>query len=396
MFEKALRGGRVYWTWLGVLIAFVGSSLLVYLYQYRQGLWVTGLSRDVSWGLYIAQFTFMVGVAVSSVMVVLPYYVYNFRAFDRMAVLAQFLAVGSVIVSLVFVTTDLGKPMRLLNVPLHPTLHSMLFWDMVFLTGYLGLNLVIGWTALSAEEQDAPPPGWLRPLIYLSIPWAASAHTITALIYAGTPGREFWLTAIMAPRFLVTAFAAGPALLIILATTIEKLTVFKPGEQAIQKLATITLYALILDMFFLGLEFFTAFYSQIPRHMESFRYLLFGLGGNSAMVPWYWIMIISILSAIALLFIPSTRKSRVRLVVTCTIAFTGLWIDKGFTLVVAAFIPNTFNQIKEYPPTSPEIMITLGIYCLGALIVTVLYKVAISVKGGREEGVISGKGGKAP
>jgi Ni/Fe-hydrogenase subunit HybB-like protein len=389
MFEKALRGGRSYWTWLGVLIAFAGSSLLVYLYQYRQGLWVTGLSRDVSWGLYIAQFTFMVGIAVSCVMVVLPYYVHNFRAFGRICILAQFLAVGSVIISLLFVVTDLGKPMRLLNVPLHPTLHSMLFWDMIFLTGYLGLNLVIGWTVLSAEEQDAPPPGWIRPLIYLSIPWAASAHTITALIYAGTPGREFWLTAIMAPRFLVTAFAAGPALLIILSTILEKVTGFKPGEEAIQKLATITLYALILDMFFLALEFFTAFYSQIPRHMASFRYLLFGLGGNSAMVPWYWIMIVSLLSAAALLFIPSTRKSRARLMVTCTVAFIGLWIDKGFTLVVAAFIPNTFNQIKEYPPTGPEIMITLGIYCLGALIVTVLYKVAIAVEGGREDGLFS-------
>ena len=387
MFEKALKGGLGYWTWLGVLIAFAVSSLLVYLYQYRQGLWVTGLSRDVSWGLYIAQFTFVVGIAVSSVMVVLPYYVHNFRAFGRICILAQFLAVGSVIISLLFVITDLGKPMRLLNVPLYPTLHSMLFWDMIFLTGYVGLNLVIGWTVLSAEEQDASPPGWLRPLIYLSIPWAASAHTITALIYAGTPGREFWLTAIMAPRFLVSAFAAGPALLIVLSTIIEKVTGFKPAEEAIQKLATITLYALILDMFFLALEFFTAFYSQIPRHMGSFRYLLFGLGGNSAMVPWYWIMIVSLLSATALLFIPSTRRSRARLVVTCTIAFIGLWIDKGFTLVVAAFIPNTFNQIKEYPPSGPEIMITLGIYCLGALLVTVLYKIAIAVQGGREDGL---------
>ena len=114
--------------------------------------------------------------------------------------------------------------------------------------------------------------------------------------------------------------------------------------------------------------------------MGSFRYLLFGLGGNSAMVPWYWIMIIAIVSATGLLFIPSTRRSRSRLVATCVIAFIGLWIDKGFTLVVAAFIPNPFNEIREYPPTAPEIMITLGIYCLGALIITVLYRIAIAVE----------------
>jgi len=256
----------------------------------------------------------------------------------------------------------------------------MLFWDMIFLNGYLVLNLVAGWSILSAHAQDLAPPRWIKPFIYLSIPWAVFMHMITAFIYAGTPGREFWLTAIMTPRFLVSAFAAGPILLIILGTFIEKMTGYSLGKQGIQKLVTIALYMLMLDLFFIGLEFFTAFYSHIPAHMATFRYILLGVHGNDALRPWYWAMLIALLSTIILFFIPATRKKRVILVIACVIGFIGLWIDKGFVLVVAAFIPNPFGQIKEYPPTGPEIMITLGIYGLGALIITLLYKITASVE----------------
>jgi Ni/Fe-hydrogenase subunit HybB-like protein len=347
MFEKALHGSRAYWMWVGALAIFVTGSFLVYLYQYRQGLWITGLSRDVSWGLYISQFTFLVGVAASAVVVVLPFYLHNVEVFSRLTVLAQFLAIGAVVMSLLFVVTDLGKPMRLLNVPLYPTLHSMLFWDMIFLNGYLVLNLVTGWSILSAHDQDVVPPRWVKPFIYLSIPWAVLMHMITAFIYAGTPGREFWLTAIMTPRFLASAFAAGPLLLIILGTLIEKMTRYSLGSQAIQKLVTIALYMLMLDLFLIGLEFFTAFYSHIPAHTVTFRYLLFGLHGNDALRPWYWAMLLATLSTVVLFFIPATRKNRVLLVVASGIGFIGLWIDKGLVLVGPPLSPTLSDRSES-------------------------------------------------
>jgi Ni/Fe-hydrogenase subunit HybB-like protein len=384
MFEKALHGSRGYWIWVGALALFVTGSFLVYVYQYREGLWITGLSRDVSWGLYISQFTFLVGVAASAVVLVLPFYLHNVEVFSRAALLAQFLAIGAVVMSLLFIVTDLGKPMRLFNVPLHPTLHSMLFWDMIFLNGYLVLNLVTAWSILSAHDQDVAPPRWVKPFIYVSIPWAVLMHMITAFIYAGTPGREFWLTAIMTPRFLASAFAAGPILLIILGTLIEKMTGCSLGRQAIQKLVTIALYMLILDLFFIGLEFFTAFYSHIPAHTVTFRYLLLGLHGNDALRPWYWAMLLATLSTVVLFFIPVTRKKPTILLIASIIGFIGLWIDKGFVLVVAAFIPNPFGEITEYPPTGREILITLGIYAVGAIIITLLYKIVVGIEKKRE------------
>lgn len=381
MIEKALHGGKGYWAWIIFLAAGIGVGLFAYLYQLKEGLWLTGMSRNVSWGFYISQFTFLVGVAASVLMVVLPLYLHDFKAFAPITALAQFLTVGALAMSLLFIFSDVGMPMRILNVPLNPTPGSMLFYDTLFLPGFMLLNLVIGWTAVGAEKRETPLPGWIKGLIYLSLPWAVIMHTVTAFIYAGTPGRGFWMTAIMAPRFLTTAFAAGTALLIILSMVLKSLTRFDAGEKAIWKLVTILLYSLIIDAFFLAVEYFTAFYSHVPAYSETFRYLFFGIDGNTAFVPWFWSMNLAILIAILLLAIPGARTSCFRLMAACIIALAGLWIDKGFLLVPAAFIPNVFGRIMEYPPSWVELTVSLGIYCLGMLMITALYKVTLAIKG---------------
>ena len=380
MIEKALHGGKGYWTWIIFLAAGVGVGLWAYLYQLHEGLWLTGMSRNVSWGFYISQFTFLVGVAASVLMVVLPLYLHDFKAFAPITALAQFLTVGTLAMSLLFIFSDVGMPMRILNVPLNPTPGSMLFYDTIFLPGFMLLNLVIGWTAVGAEKRETPLPGWIKGLIYVSFPWAVIMHTVTAFIYAGTPGRGFWMTAIMAPRFLTTAFAAGTALLIIISMLLKILTRFNAGEKALSKLVTLLLYSLIIDAFFLAVEYFTAFYSHVPAYSETFRYLFFGIDGNNAFVPWFWSMNLTLLVAILLLAIPGVRASRSRLGLACIIALAGLWIDKGFLLVPAAFIPNVFGRIMEYPPSWVELTVSFGIYCLGTLMITAFYKVAVVVK----------------
>ncbi len=382
MLEKALTGSKNYWTWVTGLLILIGIGFGCYLWQFNVGLKITGLSRDVSWGFYIAQLTFLVGVAASAVMLVLPYYIHNYKTFGRITVLGEFLAVSAVTMCILFVFVDLGKPMRILNTLLHPTPNSILFWDIVVLNGYLGLNIVIGWAALGAEKKGVAPPFWTKPLIYISIPWAVSIHTVTAFLYAGLPGRHLWLTAIMAPRFLASAFAAGPALLILLALLIRRVTKFDPGEEAIGKLATITTYAAILNLFFVGLEFFTAFYSGIPSHQHSLTYLFAGLDGHGALVPWLWAsMILGVASVISLLIIKGKGlKNYIVLAWTCAALFISLWIDKGIGLVVGGFIPNPLEQVREYAPTAPELLISLAIYAIGALMLTVFYKISLAVK----------------
>jgi len=383
MLEKALSGSRRYWLWVFLLIFLSGIGLIFYLRQLSYGLGITGMSRDVSWGFYIGQFTFLVGVAASAVMLVLPYYLHNYKAFGRITILGEFLAVSSVTMCLLFIFVDMGQPMRIFNVLLHPTPNSIMFWDAVVLSGYLLLNIIVGWTVLGAERKEVPPPRWVKPLIYLSIAWAPSIHTVTAFLYSGLPGRHFWLSAIMAARFLASAFSSGPSLLIILALIIRKFTRFDPGREAIQALGKIVTYFMITNVFFLGLEFFTAFYSNIPGHVHTFQYLYAGIEGHGRLVPMMWASSILALIALILLLNPKTRRDEKTLAVAAAAVFLSLWIDKGFGLVVGGFIPNPFERITEYWPTMPETLITLGVWAAGILILTVLYKIAVAVKEGK-------------
>lgn len=379
MFEKALSGTKAYWSWIFFLLIFIGIGFACYLYQYDEGLGITGMGRDVSWGFYIAQFTFLVGVAASAVMLVLPYYLHDVKAFGKITILGEFLAIASVVMCILFVTVDVGYPNRILNILLYPSPKSILFWDFQVLTIYLLLNLFIGWNILNAERKAVAPPKWVTPLIYLSIPWAVSIHTVTAFLYAGMPSRHFWLTAIMAVRFLGSAFAAGPALLILLAFLVKRLTPFDAGQEAINKLKNIVTYAMLASIFFVLLELFTAFYSNIPGHKHAFQYLFWGLEGHNKYVPWTWISVVAgCLSA--LILVTPLRNSNAWLVAACIGVFGSLWIEKGLTLVVTGFLPSPLEHITEYAPTLPEIFVALGIWATGFLVLTLLYKIAISVK----------------
>jgi len=380
MFEKAVVGSRRYWLWILGLFLVIGVGFLCYLRQFTYGLGITGLSRDVSWGLYIAQFTFLVGVAASAVMVVLPYYLHNFKVFGKITILGEFLAISAVTMCMLFIFVDMGQPTRVMNVILHPTPHSMMFWDMVSLSGYLLLNGVIALVTLSAERNGVAPPKWIKPVILLSIPWAVSIHTVTAFLYNGLPGRSFWLTAILAPRFLASAFAAGPALLILLCLVIRKLTWFDAGREAIQKVALIVTYAMIVNVFFVLMEFFTVFYAGIPEHVRHFEYLYFGLHGHNSLAPWMWASTILAVVALALLIVPRFRHNEKILALACIVVFLSLWIDKGLGLIVGGFVPSPLETITEYSPTVPEIGITVAVWAIGCLMLTVFYKIALSVR----------------
>ncbi|MDR0433623.1 MAG: polysulfide reductase NrfD [Gracilibacteraceae bacterium] len=380
MLEKALSGSRRYYGWLAFLGLVVAIGLVAYCRQFTGGLGLTGMSRDVTWGLYISQFTFLVGVAASGVMVAIPYYLHNYKAFAKIVILGEFLAVAAVLMAMLFIFVDLGQPTRVLNVLLHPTPNSVMFWDMCVLAGYLVLNILIGWTALGAEKKGFPPPRWTRALAYVAIPWAVSIHTVTAFLYAGLPGRYYWLSAIMAARFLSSAFAAGPALLILLCLIMRRYTSFKATDESVGALAKIVCYAMIANVFFFLLEVFTAFYSNIPSHKASLLYLFFGLEGHANLVPFMWLAAVLAFAGILLLLVPKWRRRPKMLAAALIAVFAACWLDKGLGLILGGFVPNPFERVVEYIPTLNEILVMLGVYGLGFLALTVLYKVAAAVR----------------
>ncbi|MBW1817296.1 MAG: polysulfide reductase NrfD [Deltaproteobacteria bacterium] len=380
MLDRALQGGQKYWSWLIFLLVLMGIGFACYLYQFQEGLKVTGMGRDVSWGFYIAQFTYLVGVAASGVMVVLPYYIHDYKAFGRITILGEFLAIAAVIMCLLFIFVDLGYPLRILNVIMYPTPNSILFWDMIVLQVYLFLNILVGWNVLAAERKGIKYGKLVKTLVYISIPWAFSIHTVTAFLYAGLPGRHYWLTAIMAARFLSSAFAAGPAILILVCLVVRKFTKFDPGEQQLRTLGGIVAYAMIINVFFFLLEVFTAFYSQIPGHMHSLEFLFSGLDGYGYMAPWMWTATGFALIALVLLIIPATRRNLDTLAVACGAVIIATWIDKGLGLLIGGFTPNPFGRVTTYWPTAPEVFITIGVWATGFFVLTVLFKMAVSVK----------------
>ena len=381
MLELILKSKPRYYLWVGFLATLIGLGFLVYIVQAVYGLQITGLSRDVSWGFYISQFTYFVGVAASAVMLVLPAYFHHYDKFKRVIIFGEFMAVASVIMCMLFIVVDLGQPQRMLNVLLNPSPGSIMFWDMTVLFGYLILNLVIGWVTLESERHEINPPKWIKPLIYLSILWAFSIHTVTAFLYAGLPGRHYWLTAIMAARFLASAFCSGPAILMLLLMVVRRCTGFEPGRDAMRTLSTIITYAMCINVFFYLLEVFTAFYSGMPGHQHPMVFLFAGHDGQMSWVnSWMWTAAVFAILSLCLLIPPKLRENTTVLPWALVMLVIASWIDKGLGLLIGGFTPTPFETYVEYMPTLPELLIGLGIYAIGGLIITVLWKIALEVK----------------
>jgi Ni/Fe-hydrogenase subunit HybB-like protein len=376
MLELILKGRPRFYLWLCFLGAIFGLGFIVYIFQANIGLAITGMSRDVSWGLYIAQFTYFVGVAAGAVMLVLPAYFHHYEKFKRIIIFGEFMAVGAVIMCMLFIVVDLGQPQRALNVLLHPTPNSVMFWDMTVLFGYLLLNIIIGWVTLEAARNDVKPPKWIKVLIYISIIWAFSIHTVTGFLYAGIPGRHYWLTAIMAARFLASAFCSGPAILLLLLMAVRRVTGFEPGREAMKTLSTIITYAMCVNVFFYLLEIFTAFYSGIPGHQHSILYLFTGHDGHMAWInSWMWTAVVFAVLSLLMLIPPALRYNDKILPWALILLVIASWIDKSLGLLIGGFVPNMFETVTEYTPTIPEILVALG-----GIIISVLWKIAMDVK----------------
>ena len=383
-FRISFVGEWTYYAWMMLLTIVVLFGVNAYCRQLVSGLITTGMTDQVSWGLYIANFTFLVGMAAAAVMLVIPVYVYRNVELHDLVIFGELLAVSAIIMCLLFVTVDLGRPdrfhhlFRRFNFPL-----SMLTWDVIVLNGYLVLNLHIpGYMVYCAYRRRQPRKAlFLVPFVFTAIIWAISIHTVTAFLYVGLGGRPFWNSAIIAPRFLASAFAAGPAFIILALQVIDRFTTYHVPRQALMTLRQIILVALTINVFLLVSELFTEFYTG-STHIASMRYLYFGLHGYYGLVPWIWSSLVLSTIALIILYLPLARSVRY-LNVACVLLIVGIWIEKGMGLIVPAFIPTPLGEIVEYQPTINEILVTLGIWAFGMLIFTILVRITIPVLSGR-------------
>jgi len=382
-------GSKLYYAWCFSLLAIIVVGFRFYLMQHEVGLIATHMNDQVSWGLYIANFTYLVGAAAAAVLLVIPSYVYHFKPIKEIVVLGELFAASSIIMAILFVMVDLGRIDRFWHmIPFVGKMNfpqSLLAWDVLALNGYLFLNLLIP-IYLLVKFYYRKEPNWkfILPFILLSIPMAVAIHTVTAFLYNGLPARPFWNASILAPRFLASAFCSGPAIIIIIFQIIRKVSIshIEIEDEALFKISELIAYAMFLNLFLLSAELFKEYYSQTV-HIASFRYLFEGLHGHNQLVPWIWAAMVMNVIAFIIFLIPQTRKRLTTLNLGCLLIIIGVWIEKGPGFVVPGFVPDPLGEIYEYIPNLVELMVSFGIWATGLLIFTLLMKVAIPIETGK-------------
>jgi Ni/Fe-hydrogenase subunit HybB-like protein len=384
--QRLLKGPPIYYVWVLFLLVLIAVGVRAYGYQIKGGLAITGMTDQVSWGLYIGNFTFLVGVAAAAVLLIIPAYIYDFGPIKEITILGEVLAISALLMCMLFVTLDIGHPERIwhllpfLGTPNFPA--SLLVWDMLVLNGYLLINLFISTYLLAMIYLGKKEKKWLyMPIVLLSIPWAVGTHIITAYLYNGLGARPFWNTAILAPRFLASAFCSGPALSIIILQLIRKFTKFKVRDEALFKIAEMVCIAMGVNLLFLGAEVFKELYTD-SWHKAPVIYLFVGLHGHSGFVTWIWTAIILNFLGFLLLLIPATKRNVLTFNLACILVVIGIWLEKGLGFIVPGFIPTPLGEIWEYWPKMPEVLISVGVWGIGLLFYTLAIKVVIPIETG--------------
>ena len=378
-----LRGNWLYWSWIGVLAVLIVSGLLAYADQFAVGLALTAMRDQVSWAFYIGNFTFMVGVAAAAVVLVIPAYVYDWKPIREIAIIGELLAVSAILICLLFVMVDLGRPERFWHlIPMIGRLnfpHSIMAWDVIVLNLYLAINLIVVTHVLfSAYHGRAYSSRLVLPLVLLSIPTAIAIHTVTAFLYNGLAARPYWNASILAPQFLASAFSSGPAILLFVLQLMRRFTSFEIRDEAIQKIAELMAYAIFLNLFFHGAEVFKEYYSNTEHSLYT-RYWFEGIGEHRTLVPYAWTALGLQVLALGLFLVPAARRHPLTLNLGALATYAGCYIEKGMGLIIPGFTPDTLGEIYEYSPTATELRVAAGVFAIGFLVFTFLVRVAVPI-----------------
>ncbi len=386
------RGTAVYYAWIGLLLVLIAAGGAAYLRQLDDGMIVTNLRDQLSWGFYIGNFAFLVGVAAAAVVLVIPAYVYQWKPVKEVVLLGELMAVAAIVMCILFVTVDVGRPhlvwhmMPIVGTPNFP--YSMLTWDVLVLTLYLLVNLfVVTYLVFRSYEGKPYNQGLVMPIVFLSIPLAIAIHTVTAFLFVALPARPFWHGAILAPRFIASAFTAGPALLLVIFVILRKTGAFKIRDEALLKIGELLAYAMAVNLFLLGTEVFKEFYYP-THHAIHAEFQWFGVndhatGATFGVATWAWMALVCNVAAFIIFIVPALRHRMPLLLTACGLAFAGVYIEKGMGLLLPGMTPDVLGEIYAYVPSGTELAVGAGIWGTGALLYTWMVKVTMAINDGR-------------
>ncbi len=372
-----VRGSKAYYAWLAFLFALIFLGLMGYRENLEIGHIASNMRDQVSWGFFIGTYAFLVGVAAAAVALVVPGYVYEWKPIKEIVILGEIVAISSVVMCLLFVMSDLGRPERAWHMlPLVGRLNlpqSLMGWNVLILNAYLLLNVAIVTYLLYCFFHKRPYNKTVTyALILVSIPSALSIHATTAFIFDVLPGRPYWNSSILVPRFIATALCSGPALMILLFQVLRKVTTFDFRDEAIQKIAEITVFVMAINLLLFIAEVVKEFRSD-TAHLVHMKYYFSGL-------TFYALIAIGC-NIVSFLFflLPRLRRNLVFLNLGCVLIMMAVFIEKGIGLVHPGFAPTPFGEIYAYFPSVSEWMIWFGVLGAGGLVFTVLTKITLTL-----------------
>lgn len=383
--RRSMSGIRL---WYALLWLIGALGLAAWIYELHYGLATTGMRDVVSWGMYIFTFAFFIGLSAGGLIMASSAELFGINDLKPLSRLGVLSAAACVTVAAIMILPDLGRPDRILNIFIHPNWTSPLVWDILIISAYLAFSVVDLAVLQRHEKEPARYRKAVRVLAYVGLPTAVLLHSVTAWIFGLQIARTWWNTALMAPLFVVSAILSGTALVTLLALAAARWGGFRLADGTRRWLRGFIAVALIVDLFFVGCDYITVLWGNVPADRSALDLVL--PGGPFAWTFWVeWIA--GGLIPLALLLVPRLRRLPGSLGIAAFLAVLGVYAFR-IELVVIGFInpltqfppgnalgtftPGTssFQLVGRYWPTWVEYSIVLGLFALFAAIVTVGYR----------------------
>jgi len=351
---------------LTLLLAVVAVAFCAWLYQLRLGLGVTGMNKPVYWGLYIVSFVFFVGISAGGIAVASLSHLAGIEKFKPISRIAEVVAIISLILAMLAILFDLGRPDRLLHLFIYPQFNSPLIWDVFVINIYLVLCVAMLYFGITQKAK------LLRICAIISIPAFVLVHSITAWIFGLMKSQAGWHTAILAPLFIVSALVSGLALVILATVFSKRLLGINFDYDIVISLGKYFKVLLPILFYFLFCEFLTAGFAKIPKHAVVLNELF---TGRFAGIFWFDMGVGIILPF--LIIISKLGKTVAGVVIVSLSSFLGVFAERTDIILPSFFHPALMNlRIPvRYAPTAVEYLLAIGLFALGTAIFIVAAKI---------------------
>ncbi|HEX9714130.1 MAG TPA: NrfD/PsrC family molybdoenzyme membrane anchor subunit [Desulfurivibrionaceae bacterium] len=335
--------------WASGLVFLV--AVAAWLYQLQEGLVLTNLQNSYSWGLYISGLAFFVGNAAGGLVLSSSIYLFGVKKLKPLAKLGALTAFANVTAAMLIVLPDIGKPVRLYNMLLHPNFTSPLVWDVIVLNLYAVVSALylyilmlpdltgkLGKFAIPVANPAEFSEKWAKRIAPVALFFAIGIHVITAWIFSTQGARDWWFSPAMAPDFVSVAVGVGTAV-VLLAGALA----YGTGEKyqdAYQTLGLIIFMAVCVHLFLMMNDLaIHAWYGNAETH----RIMEIAWG------DFAWAHIFEVVAPLAgagLLMQAGVRRSLPKLAASAGLLIAGVFVHR-FLIMPAAYnnIPMTMTPL---------------------------------------------------